>query len=367
MTRRRLHRDRDRRDQAAARGRRRVGTGAATRPADDVDRGDGRRRHLPADRGGAGPAPRNVGGPIAGIGVGFGGPVDWRTGRICRSHQIDGWEGFPLRDWLAERSGGRRSSSRTTPTRPPSAKRSRRRHAGRRIGVLLQLRQRRRRGAGDAAARSTTAPRRARWSSATCGSAAGTARRSNRAAPAGPSTRASGRRAPRRRATARWPGWWRWTPAARPGNWPPRWRRGTRWRATSSASRGRHLAFALSHVVHLAHPDVLVLGGGLSLVGEPLRARVAEALPGYVMQAFTRRRTVRLAAVGRGRGAGRRAAPGAFDRPANPRNGNMTRDSSSGSNPHDSIRRQAHRLDEPLPRSSRRPPSTRSPSTRSAG
>jgi len=26
----------------------------------------------------------------AAIGAGFGGPVDWRTGRICRSHQIEG-------------------------------------------------------------------------------------------------------------------------------------------------------------------------------------------------------------------------------------------------------------------------------------
>src|SRR5882762_4081241 len=26
-------------------------------------------------------------------GVGFGGPVDWKNGRICRSHQIEGWSG----------------------------------------------------------------------------------------------------------------------------------------------------------------------------------------------------------------------------------------------------------------------------------
>src|SRR5437660_6166527 len=34
------------------------------------------------------------------VGVGFGGPVDWRTGRICRSHQIEGWSDFELGDWL---------------------------------------------------------------------------------------------------------------------------------------------------------------------------------------------------------------------------------------------------------------------------
>src|SRR5256885_1136231 len=34
------------------------------------------------------------------IGVGFGGPVDWRTGSICRSHQIEGWSGFDIGPWL---------------------------------------------------------------------------------------------------------------------------------------------------------------------------------------------------------------------------------------------------------------------------
>src|SRR3954471_8142480 len=36
----------------------------------------------------------------AGIGVGFGGPVDWKTGKICRSHQIEGWSEFDLAGWL---------------------------------------------------------------------------------------------------------------------------------------------------------------------------------------------------------------------------------------------------------------------------
>src|SRR6266498_4434343 len=39
------------------------------------------------------------------IGVGFGGPVDWKTGEICRSHQIEGWADFKLRDWLQTLSG----------------------------------------------------------------------------------------------------------------------------------------------------------------------------------------------------------------------------------------------------------------------
>ena len=42
--------------------------------------------------------------PVA-IGVGFGGPVDWRTGRIARSHQIEGWSGFDLGGWLRTITG----------------------------------------------------------------------------------------------------------------------------------------------------------------------------------------------------------------------------------------------------------------------
>src|SRR5207247_63927 len=41
----------------------------------------------------------------AAIGVGFGGPVDWKTGRICRSHQIEGWSEFALGEWLQGLTG----------------------------------------------------------------------------------------------------------------------------------------------------------------------------------------------------------------------------------------------------------------------
>lgn len=37
---------------------------------------------------------------IRGVGIGFGGPVDDATGSILKSHQIAGWEGFPLVAWL---------------------------------------------------------------------------------------------------------------------------------------------------------------------------------------------------------------------------------------------------------------------------
>jgi glucokinase len=40
---------------------------------------------------------------VAGVGLGFGGPVDSKRGRVLLSHQISGWEDFPLREWVASR------------------------------------------------------------------------------------------------------------------------------------------------------------------------------------------------------------------------------------------------------------------------
>src|SRR5438270_12907996 len=42
---------------------------------------------------------------IKGIGIGFGGPVDDATRTVIKSHQIEGWDNFPLADWLAEITG----------------------------------------------------------------------------------------------------------------------------------------------------------------------------------------------------------------------------------------------------------------------
>lgn len=42
-------------------------------------------------------------------------------------------------------------------------------------------------------------------------------------------------------------------------------------------------AYALSHAVHLLNPETVILGGGLSLIGEKFRQLVAEKLPLYLM------------------------------------------------------------------------------------
>jgi glucokinase len=42
---------------------------------------------------------------VFGAGVGFGGPVDDATRIVIKSHQIEGWDDFPLAQWLSEMTG----------------------------------------------------------------------------------------------------------------------------------------------------------------------------------------------------------------------------------------------------------------------
>jgi glucokinase len=55
------------------------------------------------------------------------------------------------------------------------------------------------------------------------------------------------------------------------------------------------LAWGLSHAVHLFNPQVIILGGGVSLIGEDLSQRVQAALPKYLAKAFHPGPLIRLA------------------------------------------------------------------------
>jgi glucokinase len=39
---------------------------------------------------------------LGGVGIGFGGPVDDNTHTIIKSHQIEGWDNFPLEKWISD-------------------------------------------------------------------------------------------------------------------------------------------------------------------------------------------------------------------------------------------------------------------------
>src|SRR5438876_6308085 len=42
---------------------------------------------------------------ILGVGLGFGGPIDDATRGVLKSHQVGGWDGFPLADWAEKELG----------------------------------------------------------------------------------------------------------------------------------------------------------------------------------------------------------------------------------------------------------------------
>lgn len=44
-------------------------------------------------------------GQLRGVGIGFGGPVDDATRTVIKSHQIEGWDNFPLADWIGDLVG----------------------------------------------------------------------------------------------------------------------------------------------------------------------------------------------------------------------------------------------------------------------
>jgi glucokinase len=230
----------------------------------------------------------------AAIGVGFGGPVDWKAGEICCSHQLEGWEDFPLRDWLQSLSALPVAADNDANT----ATLGEALHGagvgsnpvfyvtlGSGVGGGLVVDGRIYHGArpGESEIGHLRLDRHGTIVESRCSGWAVDARirELKKSQPQSPLARlaadASGGEA--------------------------------RWLATALAQgdaaarcvlgeTAEDLAFGLSHVVHLFHPEVIVLGGGLSLVGEPWRAAVEDSLRGFTMGAFAPGPPIRLAVLG---------------------------------------------------------------------
>jgi glucokinase len=233
-------------------------------------------------------------GQVQAIGVGFGGPVDWKTGRICRSHQIEGWSEFDLGSWLRQLAGvpvavdndanvgalGEASHGAGLGFNPVFYI-----TLGSGVGGGLATDGQIYHGAspGEAEIGHVRLDRQGTIVEARCSGWAVDARirELNGQAPEGVLARlAGGLKGGEARHLA----------AALQQRDP----------AAQQILRetAEDLAFALSHVVHLFHPQIIVMGGGLSGVGEPLRAAVADALSRFVMEAFSPGPRLALAALG---------------------------------------------------------------------
>ena len=249
------------------------------------------------------------------IGVGFGGPVDWQTGRIATSHQVSGWAGFDLAGWLLERAPGAviRVENDANVAALGEARQGVAtgfRHVfyvtlGSGIGggmvVDGQLYHGTSPGEAEIGHLWLVPPDTARPGQTIEQTVSGWAvdRQIRDLLPDLPAdsilkklvqdqaTGLAGQEQPgsptdRSPATFLHPAYEQGDPVAR----------------MLIEQIGSVLALGLSHVVHLFHPDAIVLGGGLSLIGEPLRAAVRQALPRFVMQSFHPAPIVLLAKLG---------------------------------------------------------------------
>ena len=231
---------------------------------------------------------------LGGVGVGFGGPIAWRTGRVCCSHHVEGWSDFPLGEWL-------HSLTRVPVQVDNDAN----------VAAL-----------GEAQAGAGTGRDPVFYITLGSGVGGGLVNRGTIYHGAAPGEAEIGHvRLDRSGATveSRCAGWAvdrrvQAVIAREPACLLARLAGGCEGaearylgpaleQGDAAAQRilretCEDLAFGLSHVVHLFHPDVVVIGGGLSLLGEPLRAGVAAALPGFIMTAFAPGPAVVLAALG---------------------------------------------------------------------
>ncbi len=228
------------------------------------------------------------------IGVGFGGPVDWRTGRIARSHQIEGWSGFDLGGWLRERTG---LPVRVDNDANVAALGEATRGAGAGCNPVFYVTM------GSGVGGGLVVDGKIFHGAAPGESELGHVRLDKSGAIV--EQRCSGWAVDARIRRLRDEGVKSLLvdglPASPGGEASLL---STALAAGDAAAlrilneTAEDLAFALSHVTQLMHPQMIVLGGGLSLVGEPLRAAVAAALPRFVMEVFHGGPEVKLAALG---------------------------------------------------------------------
>lgn len=227
------------------------------------------------------------------IGVGFGGPVDRLSGKIWTSYHVSGWSGFALSDWLADLSGVpvRVDNDANVAALGESWHGAGKKYnnvfyvtLGSGVGGGLVVDRKIYHGAlpGETEIGHLRIDKSGRTVQSACSGWAVDAL-IREAAQRNPSGKLAQRAAQFRGAEAK----------ALPGALQ-----------LSDADAQRilrdttdDLALGLSHVVHLLHPETIVLGGGLSLIGEPLRKLTEERLTTYIMDAFQPGPVIQLSAL----------------------------------------------------------------------
>ena len=230
--------------------------------------------------------------PVA-IGVGYGGPVDSRTGRIARSYHIEGWSEFPLGEWLSQEAG---------------------------VPVFVEN-DANVAAFGEAMAGAGRGRNPVFYTTIGSGVGGGLVLDGRIYHGVPPSEMEFGHMRLRQDGTITEDVCSGWNLnrivlraieenpgcelarlcAAQPGHEArhlgPALQTGDPVAVQVLETTTDYLAFALNFVTHLLHPEVIVLGGGVSLIGEPLRSSVERKLTGYLMDVFRPGPDILLAAL----------------------------------------------------------------------
>jgi len=228
------------------------------------------------------------------IGIGFGGPVDWKAGKICKSHQIEGWSEFDLATWLGRLADvpvfvendanvaalGEARNGAGIGFNPVFYV-----TLGSGVGGGLVTNGNIYHGAvpGEAEIGHVRLDRVGTTVESRCSGWAVDARirESAKKEPASGLAQKLDREA-----------------GGEAKHLAAALREGDPVAKNILQETAEDLAFGLSHVVHLFHPGIIIIGGGLSGIGEPLRLAVQNALPRFVMEAFSPGPGIKLAALG---------------------------------------------------------------------
>jgi glucokinase len=234
-------------------------------------------------------------GTPAAIGVGYGGPVAWRTGKVACSHHIAGWSDFPLASWLSECSGLQAFIENDANTAAlgealfgagKGADPVLWMNSGSGVGGGLITEGRIYHGAppGEVELGHLRLDRKGTITEDLCSgwTLDRMVRAAAEAAPGGALSREL---------------FTRETEGGEARALGPALAEGDPLALRILQEVADSMAYALSHAVHLLHPEVIVLGGGVALLGEPLRARIAASLPKWLMEAFRPGPAIRLAAL----------------------------------------------------------------------
>lgn len=228
------------------------------------------------------------------VGVGFGGPVDWQTGKICCSHQIEGWSEFPIGEWLqaicqvpvaVDNDANVAAFGEALHGAGAGANPVFYVTLGSGVGGGLVVNKSIYHGTkpGEAEIGHVRLDKTGRIVESSCSGWA-VDQKIRAAVENDPSSALAKLTGGQHGGEAKF------LKTAVGQNDPAA--------CAILNETAEDLAFALSHVAHLFHPEIIVLGGGLSLVGEPLRRAVENFLPTFLMEAFAPGPKIALAKLG---------------------------------------------------------------------